>query len=57
MLSNYDTAYEYGPAENGCRLWDGHNRCCMLDRVEIIISYAWEDKLKSIMYKWGERRV
>ncbi|HUV85294.1 MAG TPA: hypothetical protein VMV86_06250 [Methanosarcinales archaeon] len=57
MFSNYDAIYEAGSAENGCRLWDGHNKCCMTDRIEIIVSYPWEDKLKSIICKWGERRV
>ena len=55
MLSNYDTAYEYGSDENGCRLWDGHNNCCMLDRIERIIAYFYEEGLNTI--KWGERRV
>jgi len=57
MFSNYDVVYENGIADNNCRLWDGHNKCCMTDRIEIIASYPWEDKLKSNIYKWGECHV
>lgn len=34
--------------DSGCQLYDEYNKCCMLDRIEIIIpepavaSYPWE---------------
>lgn len=30
--------------DSGCELYDEYNRCCMLDRIEKILTLPWEVK-------------
>lgn len=29
-------------AAGQCQLYDEYNKCCMLQRIEIIVTYPWE---------------